>query len=110
MSYTDVNGCSDSDSVGIFYDPIIYVPNTFTPGETGVNPIFKAKGGNIAEFHMEIYNRWGELIFTSNDMNMGWDGLYKGIPSQDGTYTWKITVVSFTKESTDYYGHVNLLR
>jgi len=110
VSYTDVNGCSDSDSVGIFYDPIIYVPNTFTPGETGVNPIFKAKGGNIAEFHMEIYNRWGELIFTSNDMNMGWDGLYKGIPSQDGTYTWKITVVSFTKESTDYYGHVNLLR
>ena len=110
VSYTDGNGCSDSDTVKIFYDPIIYVPNTFTPGENSFNPIFKVKGGNISTFLLEIYNRWGELIFTSNDISIGWDGTYNNLFSQDGTYIWKLYITGISGEATEYVGHINLLR
>ena len=72
--------------------------------------IFLAEGGNIKIFEMTIYNRWGELIFTSNDLDFGWDGTYDGKECQDGTYVWKIKLTDFTNEEHDHVGHVNLLR
>lgn len=110
VSYTDANGCTASDSVYIFYEPIIYVPNTFTPNLDGINTLFLALGGNIRSFEMTVYDRWGELIFTSNDMKIGWDGTYNGKKCQDGTYVWKIKATDFHDESHEYVGHVNLLR
>lgn len=110
VSYTDQNGCSASDSVNIFYDPIIYVPNTFTPNDDEFNQFFFVKGGNIADFHMTIYNRWGELIFESDDILDGWDGTYDGNICQDGTYTWKVRIKDFQEKEYDYVGHVNLIR
>jgi gliding motility-associated-like protein len=110
VSYSDENGCTAIDTVHIYYDPILYVPNTFTPNGDGMNPIFLAEGGNIKIFEMTIYNRWGELIFTSNDLNFGWDGTYDGNKCQDGTYVWKIKLTDFTDEEHDHVGHVNLLR
>lgn len=109
-SYTDVNGCSASDTVHIYYNPIIYVPNTFTPDSDEHNQLFKVKGGNISEFRMDIYNRWGELIYTINDLNDGWDGTYKGQICQDGTYTWKIELKDFRQNEYRYVGHVNIIR
>lgn len=111
VSYTDANGCSARDTVFIYYDPIIYVPNTFTPDdENPINPIFYAVGGNIKTFEMTIFDRWGELIFTSNDISFGWDGTYLGNKCQDGTYIWKIKISDFEDEEHYYVGHVNLLR
>ncbi len=110
VSYTDSNGCSASDKVEIHYDPIIYVPNTFTPDGNEFNPVFLAKGGNIKEFEMVIYDRWGEEIFISNDMNIGWDGTYNGVNCQDGTYVWKIKITGFENQEKELKGHVNLLR
>ena len=108
--YTDINGCSDSDTVRVFYDPILYVPNTFTPDGSEFNTIFKAFAGNISSFNMEIYNRWGELIFTSNDVNIGWDGTYNGVIAQDGTYVWKILTTDLSNEEELFIGHINLLK
>lgn len=111
VSYTDQNGCSASDTVFIHYDPIIYVPNTFTPnGEDGMNPIFLAVGGNFKSFEMTVFDRWGELIFTSNDITIGWDGTYQGAICQDGTYIWKIKISDLQDEDHHFVGHVNLLR
>ena len=112
VSYTDENGCSATDSVHIYYDPILYVPNTFTPGgdDLTVNNIFKAEGGNIASFEMLIFNRWGELIHTISSLSEGWDGTYKGREAQDGTYTWKVTLLDLEGEEHFHVGHVNLLR
>lgn len=110
VSYTDNNGCTASDTVTIYYDPIIYVPNTFTPGEGNINPFFKAEGGNIKTFEMLIFNRWGELIYTLNSIDEYWDGTYNGAICQDGTYVWKITVTDLMDEEHQYVGHVNLLR
>lgn len=112
VSYTDANGCEASDTVNIFYDPILYVPNTFTPGDDplGVNNFFYAQGGNIDHFEMQIFNRWGELIHTLTSLYDTWDGTYDGAPCQDGTYTWKAKITDFQGNETVHAGHVNLLR
>ena len=111
VTYTDANGCSASDSVNIYYDPIIYVPNTFTPGsDNSINPYFKAEGGNINEFELLIFDRWGELIFTGESIDDVWDGTYEGNDCQDGTYVWKIRLTDFLDKEYNYVGHINLLR
>lgn len=110
VTYTDQNGCSASDSINIHYDPILYVPNTFTPDGIGVNNYFQAVGGNISNFKMDIYNRWGELIVTLNSLDDIWDGTYNGKKCQDGTYTWKVILSDFEQIEHVYVGHINLLR
>jgi gliding motility-associated-like protein len=109
-SYVDINGCSSSDTVRIYYDPILYVPNTFTPNADENNQVFRAYGGNIKSFEMTIYNRWGELVFTGDDLSDFWDGSYNDYPCQDGTYTWKVKLVDLKDEEHLYVGHVNLIR
>jgi gliding motility-associated-like protein len=51
-----------------------YLPNAFTPDEDGTNEVYKCYGLNIEQFRMEIYDRWGELVFESNDIDVGWNG------------------------------------
>jgi gliding motility-associated-like protein len=112
VTYTDQNGCSASDSINIYYDPILYIPNTFTPDSNpnGLNSYFQAIGSNIADFKMDIYNRWGELIRTLNSLDETWDGTYNGAQCQDGTYTWKVVLTDFEQINHVHVGHVNLLR
>jgi adhesin/invasin len=67
----------------------IYVPRVFTPNGDGVNDILKPILVGITTFHyMSIYNRWGNLIFTTEDPNQGWDGTFKGVPQPIETYLW----------------------
>ncbi|AEA43998.1 PKD domain-containing protein [Fluviicola taffensis] len=115
MVYTvvavDINGCKASDIVRIYYDAIIYVPNTFTPNNNGTNERFFALGINIRDFKLEIFNRWGELIYSGDALSQMWDGNYVGLPCPDGVYTWKIEygeVISDLRHQL--VGHVNLLR
>lgn len=111
VTYTDVNGCKATDAIRIFYDPTLYVPNTFTPNGDDFNDFFRAIGGNISEFEMDIYNRWGELIRTLRNLDESWDGTYKDLPSPDGTYVWKIRYKGMESEAVYVLeGHVNLLR
>ncbi|HEX9514041.1 MAG TPA: invasin domain 3-containing protein [Puia sp.] len=67
----------------------IYVPPVFTPNGDGVNDVLKPILVGIAEFHyFSVYNRWGNLIFTSVDPGMGWDGRFKGVAQPVETYLW----------------------
>lgn len=110
VTYTDQNGCKASDVVHIYYNPIIYIPNTFTPNSDEFNTGFRVIASNIQSFEMNIFNRWGELIFTMNDLADYWDGTYKGLPCQDGTYVWTLRYIDFSDIPHDLNGHVNLLR
>ncbi len=110
VTLDDINGCKATDSVRLFFDPLVYVPNTFTPDSDEFNPRFKAVVGNIRNFKLMIYNRWGEVVFTSKDPEIGWDGIYKGKMSQDGTYTWKLFYSDMRGNDFQRIGHVNLLR
>ena len=110
VSYTDENGCSASDSVSIYYNPIVYIPNTFTPNDDELNQGFHIVIGNVKSFELLVFNRWGELIFTMDDANDYWDGSFKGLECQDGTYVWTIKFVDFFDKEYEQSGHVNLLR
>lgn len=107
------NGCKDSITKLVEIKPefIIYIPNAFTPDGNGLNDYFTAKGDEISEFRMMIFNRWGDMIFDTQDMDRGWDGTANGGGSkaQDGVYVYKIEVRDFAKKYHGYTGHVTLL-
>jgi len=110
------HGCVDSTTQLIVVDNVVvfYVPNTFTPDGDVYNetfrPIFTA-GFDIYQYQMVIFNRWGEIIFESNNSEIGWDGTYGGNTCQDGTYIWQITYKEIGKDKrNEIRGHVNLLR
>jgi gliding motility-associated-like protein len=108
--------CSDTAQqiVVIDNEPIFYVPNTFTPDEDNFNPTFLpvfTAGFDIFNYNLLIFNRWGEVIFESNNALIGWDGTYSGEVCQDGTYIWQITFKEIGKDKRIVVrGHVNLLR
>lgn len=112
--YTASNaGCRDSVSDLVVVKPefTLYIPNAFTPDDNGTNDTFAPKGDKISEFSMMIFDRWGELIFQSNDIHTGWDGKAKNGSriSENGVYVYKITVRDFEQRYHDYTGHVTLL-
>lgn len=111
VTLIDQNGCTASDNVTIYFDPLIYVPNTFTPNADENNPFFLPIGTNIDDFRIDIYDRWGEIIFTAESLGIAWDGTYKGKNCQDGVYGWKIRYSPITTaEVFELMGHVTLLR
>ena len=95
-------------------DQLIFVPNSFTPGSGEYNSIFKVDGTNvdIYGFHMVIFNRWGEIVFESFDIDSGWDGTYAGNVLETAVFTWKIDVAlkSDPKKVNNLVGQVTLLR
>lgn len=101
--------------VHVFPDYTVYVPNTFTPDHNGQNEVFKPvmDGFDPQKYTLYIFNRWGDLIFESHDMEVGWDGTFAGqdFQVQDNVYVWKI--IAGLKESSDtkiFVGHVALLK
>ena len=90
--------------------PTFYAPNIFTPNNDGNNDVFKLYFTYVKEFYIEIYNRWGEMIFASNDHERGWDGTYKGNRAQDDSYVWKANFKNSLNQSKTEYGRVLLTR
>jgi gliding motility-associated-like protein len=105
-------GCIDTvlKRITIGEDFGIYVPNAFTPNEDGVNDIFQPKGFGITKYFLEIFDRWGEKLFTSNNFFVGWDGMYNGKMSQDDVYQWKIKITNVFGYEKEYIGHVTLIK
>lgn len=108
--FIDENGCKATDDVLVSFESLVYVPNTFTPDGDEFNNVFVVQGGNITKFKILIFNRWGELLFESHDIHVGWDGTYGGRMCQDGTYIWKVRYEDLEGEPHVLVGHVNLIR
>ena len=116
LEVSNAEGCSNKicKYTVVESDQLIFVPNAFTPGSGSINSIFKADGTNIDiyQFHMIIFNRWGEIVFESYDINSGWDGTYAGNILPTAVFTWKIDVglQSEPQEITNLVGQVILIR
>jgi len=87
-----------------------YVPGAFTPNGDGINDTFGIQGESIAEFTIQIYNRWGQLVYESQDATATWDGTYKGYPAPQGTYVYKVTASSATGRRASKEGTVSLIQ
>jgi gliding motility-associated-like protein len=79
---------SVSNSVELIRSTTVYFPNAFTPDNDGANDQFGAVGINVEEYQLKIFNRWGELLFESQDISSKWDGTFKGTPVPDGVYVY----------------------
>jgi gliding motility-associated-like protein len=86
------NNCVTSDTVSITHShyQYLYIPSAFTPNHDGNNDYFKVKSFGIDRFRMSIYNRWGKLIYSSNNPEIGWDGSFKNVLQSSGTYVYMI--------------------
>jgi gliding motility-associated-like protein len=107
-------GCSDTarNTIRVVGDLIIYAPNAFTPNGDGTNDVFAPKGTYMDpdKYNLKIFNRWGELIFETIDINKGWDGdvgLEKTRVSNN--YYWQLEVTDKSGESHSLKGVVTLL-
>lgn len=110
---TNQYGCRDSttDIVKILPEFRFWIPNTFSPDDNNLNDIFKPVAIGVTDYEFQIFDRWGEKLFSTTEVSEGWRGTFKGKECKQEIYVWKISfknVVS-TKDEV-HYGHVLLLR
>ena len=113
FTYKDVT-CTDSVSKlrKIGPDVTVFVPNVFSPEETGPdsNNVFRAVVNGERTFNIEVLNRWGELLWESDDKFETWNGKYKGVNCEQDVYVWIVRVTGYDGEPYRYEGTVTLLR
>ncbi len=116
LTITDTNGCFDTVShrIEILPDYIFFIPNTFTPNADGINELFipKAIGLNEVGYNFYIFTRWGDAIFHTDDINVGWTGLANNGTklAQTGVYVWLVLSKDLMGINHQYTGHVTLMR
>jgi len=106
------HNCKSSDTIFIeaYCDPVINIPNTFTPNGDGLNDSFSIFGEYYDEVNMMIFNRWGELIYQSKNNKPYWDGNYHGNKCMEGVYYYSVIIRYKKTKSKNYFGTVTLLR
>ena len=114
MQVTTDMGCQDQTTREVTIEPdfMFYVPNSFTPNGDGKNDFFRGYGEGVKweTYQIYVYNRWGEEIFVSKDIDNPWDGWFKNKYAEVGVYVWKIMLYDQNGEQHTYRGHVTLVR
>jgi gliding motility-associated-like protein len=109
-----VNKCQATDSVRVTSNCYLSVPNGFSPDGDGVNDYFNPRdllGKGLSTFEMTIYNRWGQVVFkTANLDGRGWDGKYNGVQQPQGVYVYVIEASFKDGQKETHKGNVTLLR
>ena len=109
-------GCKDSvmQTIEVVEEPTLYVPTAFSPDGDGINDLFvvQANGIDLDNYNLRIYDRWGELIFESNDLYYSWNGTAKGNNKivEIGSYIWLVTVKDINGIETKKSGKVTVIR
>ena len=105
-------GCKDSIYIDVYVFPEfrLYIPNCFTPNADGMNDSFLPSMIGVEQFNLEIYNRWGERIYQSNDQKTGWDGYFGGDKCPQDGYVYRLTVKAVRQSPKTFTGSVTLLR
>ncbi len=115
LTVTSMNGCTDAPTsiVIVRENKITNVPNTFTPDRNAFNNVFApviTAGYDTQNYSFMIFDRWGETVFESHDVNKGWDGIYMGKLVQAGIYTWTIRIKSPNDDRYEIYnGNLNMM-
>ncbi|MGB6037992.1 MAG: gliding motility-associated C-terminal domain-containing protein [Cryomorphaceae bacterium] len=112
----DLGICQKSDSVTIQVfesfcgTPNIFVPNAFTPNGDGENDVLLVRGGGITDLTFSIFNRWGEEVFKTEDQSVGWDGTYKGNPSEPAVFVYQLQAICDDGDTYFEKGNITLIR
>ena len=112
MIVESTEGCLGESEIAIVqYIPrvILYIPNTFTPNGDEHNEVFFITGEYVKNFYMNIIDRWGESIFSTNDINKHWDGRHQGRLVQQGSYTYNIQITGEDNRDFIKNGIINVI-
>jgi gliding motility-associated-like protein len=109
-------GCKEEKTIRINVDnvncgePNIFVPNAFTPNNDGNNDILKVRGRWISKLQFVVYNRWGQEMFTTTDLNNGWNGIYKGNEVAPDVYNYFLQVTCLDNKIFTKRGNTSLIK
>ncbi len=108
-------GCKDTVDYELIVLPevVIYAPNAFTPDNDEFNQGWRVfmEGIDVYDFELLIFNRWGEVVWESHDLEIPWDGTYNGEKLPTGTYVWTITTKDLINDAKyTYNGHVSIIK
>ena len=112
----DSLGCKDIDSVIVYRKALkcgqsaLFIPNAFSPNNDGYNDLFYVRGKNISNFHFAIFDRWGEKVFESFDINDGWNGTFKGKKLDPAVFGYIFEGVCENGDSIKDKGNITLIR
>lgn len=114
LTVTDKYFCRSTDTVTVYATKCpdgFYVPTAFTPNQDGLNDVFKPIiGGNLKTYRLNIYDRWGNLVFTTTDFRVGWDGRLKNHLYDSGIFIWTCAFEKEGYQSNFKTGTVTLIR
>ena len=112
VSFKTDSGCLVTDTVFVkAVDANIFVPSAFTPNADGKNDKFAPVCYSISRINFfSVFNRWGELVYTTNAIGKGWDGTFKSAPAEPGTYVWMLEAVGMDGNIFRQKGTVVLIR
>ncbi|MCZ2442619.1 MAG: PKD domain-containing protein [Flavobacteriales bacterium] len=109
-----LEGCTDDTKRCLIVYPefSIHIPNTFTPNDDKVNDVFFVHAVGIETYEMRIFNRWGECLFSSDDLSIGWNGTIgtSGNEAEQGVYVYRVEILDSKNDLHTLTGHVNLIR
>ena len=116
LTVTNSLGCKTTDSILIVVTPppcgrpSVFLPNAFTPNGDGQNDVLFLRGNNLTDVYLTIYDRWGEMVFETNDMGIGWDGYFRGELLKPDVYGYYLTCKC--EDGQEYFekGNITLLR
>lgn len=108
----NANGCNDTTYISIVINPefTFYIPNAFTPDGDGINDTFFGKGTNISEYNLMVFDRWGELLYSTDNLDASWDGTYRGLESKPDVYVYSVKIIDIMGDKHLYNGHVTLVK
>jgi gliding motility-associated-like protein len=114
LNVTDIRGCFPAYNylfkIEVKPETFVKLPSLFTPDGDGANDRLYVKGWGIKELlEFEIFDRWGQVMYSSTDINEGWDGTFKGVIQNSDMYAWKVRVLTWREETIQKEGYVNLL-
>jgi gliding motility-associated-like protein len=110
LTVVSQNGCRNIDSVKVIVKSPLYIPNAFTPNGDSKNDLFKIPAGHgIDNGNLSIYDRWGNLVYSTTDLNKGWDGTLKEKNMPSGTYVYMLTGLRYNQKIT-LKGTITLIR
>ena len=108
----DVNGCEDVSDLAIVHTQPhtnLFIPNAFTPNSDDHNELFIIRGLSVKTFNIQIFNRWGELMFMSESIDKSWDGTFDNKKVQEAVYYYNVKVLGDDNRMIELSGKVNVI-
>ncbi len=112
----DANGCAKKDTVWVYLEATpceqsnIYIPNAFSPNSDGKNDVLYVRANNVTQIYFAVYDRWGQKMFETNDINKGWDGNFKGKKIDPAVFGWYAKGECSGGNKFELKGNVTLIR